>query len=69
MSITKTEFTIEKAKNGFILDNENTGKNVFLDKESISAFVSKSLVNSLKYNEDKLFKIRMEIENPILKKD
>lgn len=68
MSITKTEFTIEKAKNGFILDNENTGKNVFLDKESISAFVSKSLVNSLKYNEDKLFKIRMEIENPILKK-
>lgn len=69
MSITKTEFTIEKAKNGFILDNENTGKNVFLDKESISAFVSKSLVNSLKYNEDKLFKIRMEIENPILKKN
>ena len=69
MSSTKTEFTIEKAKNGFILDNENTGKNVFLDKESISAFVSKSLVNSLKYNEDKLFKIRMEIENPILKKD
>lgn len=69
MSITKTEFTIEKAKNGFILNNENTGKNVFLDKESISVFVSKSLVNSLKYNEDKLFKIRMEIENPILKKD
>ena len=69
MSITKTEFTIEKVKNGFILDNENTGKNVFFDKESISVFVSKSLVNSLKYNEDKLFKIRMEIENPIFKKD
>lgn len=69
MSITKTEFTIEKVKNGFILDNENIGKNVFLDKESISVFVSKSLVNSLKYNEDKLFKIRMEIENPIFKKD
>lgn len=69
MSITKTEFTIEKAKNGLILDNENTGKNVFLDKESISAFVSKSLINSLKYNEDKLFKIRIEVENSIFKND
>ena len=42
MSIRITNFTIEKARNGYILDNDNTGKNVFLDKESISDFVSKS---------------------------
>lgn len=63
----KTEFTIEKVKNGFILDNENTGKNVFLDKESISGFVAKSLISSLNYNNDKLFKIKIEIENSIFK--
>lgn len=32
MSILKTEFTIEKAQNGFILYNEHTGKNVFTIK-------------------------------------
>lgn len=67
MSIVKTEFTIERAKNGFILDNENTGKNVFPDKESISEFVAKSLVSSLNYNNDKLFKIKIEIENSTFK--
>lgn len=67
MSIVKTEFTIERAKNGFILDNENTGKNVFSDKESISEFVAKSLVSSLNYNNDNLFKIKIEIENSTFK--
>ena len=27
MSIRITNFTIEKARNGYILDNDNTGKN------------------------------------------
>lgn len=65
MSIRITNFTIEKARNGYILDN-NTGKNVFLDKESISDFVSKSLVNSLNCNDADSFNIQIEI-NPIPK--
>lgn len=33
MSILKTEFTIEKAQNGFILYNEHVGKYVFTEKK------------------------------------
>lgn len=61
MSIRITNFTIEKARNGYILDNDNTGRNVFLDKESISDFVSKSLVNSLNYKDADSFSIQIEI--------
>ena len=66
MSIRITNFMIEKARNGYILENDNTGKNVFLDKESISDFVSKSLANSLNYNDADSFSIQIEI-NPIPK--
>lgn len=66
MSLKKTEFTIEKAKNGYILDNKNTGKNVFTDKEGISSFVANSLVASLNYNNDETFNIKIEIEKMTL---
>lgn len=67
MSMTKTEFTIEKAKNGYILDNENTGKNVFLEKKDVADFIAKSLTNSLSYNDGKAYNIKIEIEKPTLK--
>lgn len=69
MAIRKTEFTIEKAQNGYIVDNEYTKKNVFSDKESMSDFIAKSLVNSLNYNDGKIFAIKIEIDKPTLKNE
>lgn len=62
MSILKTEFTIEKAQNGFILYNEHAGKNVFTEKKGISDFIAKSLVQALTKDYDS-FSIEIKIEN------
>lgn len=52
MIMSKVNFKIEKAVNGYILRSDICGVRVYEKKEDLCAFIASSFVNGIKFKDD-----------------